>query len=453
MKNRWNIALGFYQNEKIARGVLQKLKAAGLKRSVYIHREHYGKISVKGHGLALSLLISIGLLTAFFLSLILLSNLSVYLALPIFAVSGAAIIGCCLDAFYLSSVNSSIVNKFKRLVISDETLIIVQVHSQDVQRTLSILRHVESGHPTSFLLRSKIDPQEKDELLEVKAADFHEPLTSDALNEHARELAASLKDVGRKKSRKVLLLKNLSQCEKSLNEIRHFVAEAEFVEQTVTISAEWLLDNTYVIQGNIEEVRRNLPEKFYHELPKILHGPLAGIPRIYVIAKDLVYSTVNRLTRENIIAYINSYQSIDQLTIGELWVLPLMLRLRLIECLNVLSLDIDRRLREGEYACFWGNRLLNVSRREPGRLKNFLDELQQDEKHPSSHFAEELLDHLYDEDKIIPLVRGWLEENLRNDIHEIIKQEQLQKTNEQISLSNAIVSLITLSQTILAGYF
>lgn len=68
MKNRWNIALGFYQNEKIARGVLQKLKAAGLKRSVYIHREHYGKILVKGHGLALSLLISIGLLTAFFLS-------------------------------------------------------------------------------------------------------------------------------------------------------------------------------------------------------------------------------------------------------------------------------------------------------------------------------------------------------------------------------------------------
>ena len=242
------------------------------------------------------------------------------------------------------------------------------------------------------------------------------------------------------------MLKNLRRSEKSLNEIRYLVAEAEFVEQTITASAEWLLDNTYVIQGNIEEVQRHLPEKFYKELPQVLQGPMTGLPRVYVLARDIVHYTANRLDRENIIAYLNSYQSINHLTIAELWVLPLMLRLRLIECLNVLALDIERRLREGEYACFWGNRLLNVSRREPERLKDFLDELKQEQKNPSPHFAEELIDHLYDEDKIIPPIRLWLERKLKTDLPEAVKAEQLQKSAEQIALSNAIVSLITLSQ-------
>ena len=248
MKTSWNIALGFYQSLKTAEEVLHKLKNAGLKRSAYIHCEHYGKISSKSNG-----------------------------------------IFCRVDA--------SVLNRFKKLVIRDETLVIVQVHSKDVSRALSILRHVESGHPTSFLLRTGVaESQEKAELIK-------EPLTTDALCEHAKELAGTLKEVGYKKTNDVTLLKNLRQCEKSLAVIQHVVAEAEFVEQTITLAAEWLLDNSYVIQGNIEEVFRNLPEKYYHELPKVLKGPLAGLPRVYIIAKDIVNYTANRLSRENIIAF------------------------------------------------------------------------------------------------------------------------------------------------------
>ena len=193
MKTSWNTALGFYQNLKTAEEVLNKLKKAGLKRSAYIHCGHYGKISSKGNGI-------------------------------------------------FNRVDPSVLNKFKKLVIRDETLVIVQVHSEDVHRALSILRHVESGHPTSFLLRSLPDEsKEKAELVK-------EPLTTEALGEHAKELADTLKEIEYKKTKDLSLLKNLHQCEKSLKEIQHVVAEAEFVEQTVTLAAEWLLDNTYVIQ-------------------------------------------------------------------------------------------------------------------------------------------------------------------------------------------------------------
>ena len=201
-----------------------------------------------------------------------------------------------------------------------------------------------------------------------------------------------------------------------------------------------------MIQGNIEEIRRNLPKSFYKELPMILKGPYKGLPRVYVVAKDIVNSCANRLTRDNIIDYLNKYQEIDALTIAELWVLPLMLRLRLIECLQSLALDIDRRLNEGEQAFFWGNRLLNVCKREPERLLVFLKDLENQVSNPSFHFAEELIDHLYDEEAVIPLVKTWLEKKFdQRDIQEIIREEQLQKSVEQVAISSAVVSLIALS--------
>lgn len=440
MKLAQNVAIGFYQNRKVADQVLNNLKKEGLKRSGYIHRDHYGQISVRGQPKGILQLYSFFVITVPLLLILLFIQVPPLKIFTLFALLVMGTIAWYLHDYYLYSINSSVLNKFKKLVISDETLVLVQIDPEDVPKALSILRHVKSGHPTSFLLRAEmLERSQKPDLV-------REPLTIDALIEQARKAAIDFKEVSYVKSSKPHLLNGLRQCENSLNEIKYILAEAEIVEQTITLSAEWLLDNAYVIQGNIDEIKRNLPEKYYRSLPNLIEGPLAGLPRVYGIAKDIIRCSANRLSRENIVAYLDSYQTIDQLTIGELWVLPLMLRLRLIECLNDLALDIDRRLREGERALLWGNRLLNVSRREPERLNDFLENLEEEEKHPSAHFAEELIDHLYDEDKIIPPVKKWLEARLKNDISEVIKMEQLQKTAEQIALSNAIVSLITLSQ-------
>src|SRR5262249_29876649 len=143
----------------------------------------------------------------------------------------------------------------------------------------------------------------------------------------ALKLATSLGKVSRRKTRGHPLLKRLDKWQRVLAEIRHNVEQAEYVEQTITSAAEWLLDNGYVIQGNIEEVRRNLPKKYYDELPKV--G--IGTPRLYLIAKEIVRCSANCLSQESIVAYLMSFQSYEPLTIGELWALPLMLRFVLIE--------------------------------------------------------------------------------------------------------------------------
>ena len=134
------------------------------------------------------------------------------------------------------------------------------------------------------------------------------------------------------------------------------------------------------------------------------------------------------------------------MTIGELWAFPLMLRLRLIEWVEFLAIHVDNRMREGELASFWGNRLLNAAHHDPARLPVFLADLSNEQTSFSGHFAEELLDHLFDEEAILPMVRKWLEERFRLPLDEILHQEHLDETSEQVVFSSAIRSLITLSQ-------
>ncbi len=432
-----NIALGFFQNSQTADAVVSDLKEHGLYSFATIQHRIDGTISVNRNypwgPLAKTL--------AAFLIVIGLGFLGGPIP-PLIALilAGASLLGTFVY-FFRQMISREVINRFKNRVTVDEILLIAEVRSKKARDVLGILRQVRMGHPVSFLLRS--------ELLEEGSSHvtfFSEPLTNEQLRERAVDLAKTLTKTVEGKSSEAPLLARLNQCEKILKFLRKDVAEAEHIEQTVTVSAEWLLDNMYLIEGSIEDVRMHLPKRFYQELPVITEGPLTGLPRIYSIAIELVNGMAGRLNRESIIDFLNSYQTIQPLTIGELWALPLMLRFRLVEWIQLLAIHVDNRMRGGELAGFWGNRLLHMSRREPHRLAALFAELSQEQPAPSFHFAEELLEHLFDEEGILPHVRQWLEQRLSIPIGEVIHQEQVQETAEQVAFSNSVVSLIALSQ-------
>ena len=51
--------------------------------------------------------------------------------------------------------------------------------------------------------------------------------------------------------------------------------------KTVTPAAEWLVDNYHLVEEQITQIRDDLPERFYRQLPKLSDGPLRGHPRIF----------------------------------------------------------------------------------------------------------------------------------------------------------------------------
>ncbi len=62
-----------------------------------------------------------------------------------------------------------------------------------------------------------------------------------------------------------------------------------------------------------------------------------GHARIYAMAVELIRHSDSRLDRQQLVQFLNSYQRVAPLTIGELWAWPSMLKLALIENLRRLA--------------------------------------------------------------------------------------------------------------------
>ena len=71
---------------------------------------------------------------------------------------------------------------------------------------------------------------------------------------------------------------------------------------------DWLRDNYHVVREQIREVRRDLPRKYYIQLPKLAQGRAAGLPRVYEIARELVDHTAGRLDFDTLIEFVAAYQ-------------------------------------------------------------------------------------------------------------------------------------------------
>jgi cyclic beta-1,2-glucan synthetase len=105
----------------------------------------------------------------------------------------------------------------------------------------------------------------------------------------------------------------------------------------VTPAAEWILDNFHLVASEIRGVRQNLPPGYYRQLPKLATRELAGTARVYALAVELIRHSDSRLERAHLVRFLNSFQTVAPLTIGELWAWPSMLRLALIENLRRLA--------------------------------------------------------------------------------------------------------------------
>src|SRR2546422_344713 len=175
-----------------------------------------------------------------------------------------------------------------------------------------------------------------------------ELLNVERLEEKAKDLAAS-HTLARKARRGARAF--LARLDDNAAVLRQaYLRLAEDVHQDAFISpaAEWLLDNFYLIESEIRDVRRNLPRQFYLELPKLASREIAGVARVFAMATAIIRYSDGRFDANRLTRFMVAYQSVAPLTIGELWAWASMLKLALIENLRLLAEDAlgSRRDRE-----------------------------------------------------------------------------------------------------------
>src|ERR1700734_105657 len=156
------------------------------------------------------------------------------------------------------------------------------------------------------------------------------------LEQHAESLAAAQDVVDAESAPGRPLLPRVLENGRRLLEYYRATAHAVELEQGITPAAEWLLDNFYIVEEQLREIRDDLPLGFYRKLPKLASGHLEGYPRVYGVAWAFVAHTDSHLDAEVLRRFVNAFQRVQPLTIGELWAVAITLRIVLVETLRRL---------------------------------------------------------------------------------------------------------------------
>jgi cyclic beta-1,2-glucan synthetase len=202
----------------------------------------------------------------------------------------------------------------------------------------------------------------------------------------------------------------------------------------VTPAAEWLLDNYHLVASEVRNVHQDLPRDYYRELPKLAPRDLAGDARVYALAVELIRHSDSRLERQQLVRFLESFQTVAPLTIGELWAWPSMLKLALIENLRRLAEEVLSAREARRAADAYVARIDSAGQGVPGRLPRGM--------HTAG--VVQLLQRVREYGPRLSAVRAGLDEHLAAghlNTEEAIRGEHQREAAAQVSVANVITSL------------
>ena len=213
-------------------------------------------------------------------------------------------------------------------------------------------------------------------------------------------------------------------------------------------AGEWLLDNYYLIEEQIRTVRQHLPNSFGKGLPSLISPQ--NCPRIYDIASEAIAHGDGRWETVSLASYITAYQQVTPLTLAEVWALPGMLRLALIENLRRISMEVVKAQQERNLADTWITRIFECSENTPADLIMVVADMARSRPPLSSAFVAELVRRLQGHGNALSLPLTWVDQCLAEQgvtTEALIHSFNQQLAASQLSVSNSIAGLRLLSET------
>ncbi|KDR95267.1 Cellobiose phosphorylase [Peptoclostridium litorale DSM 5388] len=170
-------------------------------------------------------------------------------------------------------------------------------------------------------------------------------------NEDLRTLAQSLArehSFNMKKYKLSNMKKIVRESHSKILDVHHRLSNIESTQMPLFAGSEWILDNIYKIEEHIEHVIFQLKSHLDSEIGVLSENYLAGFPRIYSIAFELVDATDANISEDIVIEFIKSYQLNNILNMCELWLVSLVFKVALIEKIGVLCEDLNEKQDEWE---------------------------------------------------------------------------------------------------------
>ena len=269
------------------------------------------------------------------------------------------------------------------------------------------------------------------------------PFSQAQLQSHALSLARA-HQLATDPSRGRPLLPKLDDSAQRLERAYRLLSTIERTDPQPIGSEDWLRDNYHVVQDQVREVRQDLPRKFYLQLAKLSGGPFDGYPRVYALARELVAHTAGRFDLEGLVDFVMAYQQHAPLSIGEIWAVPIMLRLALVEELRRLADRTVAARLSREHARRWET----LSRDENTSIETLIDDERTAHRRLTAAFVVELLQWLRDQPSSAAPVWQALQRALESQgdtADELVRQEHHREAADQLGIGNLITSMRLLS--------
>ncbi|MDZ4168377.1 MAG: glucoamylase family protein [Coriobacteriia bacterium] len=271
-----------------------------------------------------------------------------------------------------------------------------------------------------------------------------ELLSTERLADEARGVAATQRWTTADKPRTTPLIALMANAARSLASDNSELNLAVRQGLAAPPAGEWLLDNYYLIEEQVLLVHEDLPARYGVELPRLASGEHAEMPRIYDALLTLIAHTDSRLDEDRLLAFVDGYQDVAPLSIGEVWAVPIVLRIGIVENLRRLSRAVVLSEREERDADAWAERLLLTGQDDPSQLPALLAELDVASSGRTAPFYVRLSHRLSDLAPGAGTVNTWLEHRLLSEgisLDEAATEAQQLQAANQVSIANAITAI------------
>ena len=244
------------------------------------------------------------------------------------------------------------------------------------------------------------------------------------------------------------LLKRLADNENYLLEVYELLSGTLKQNNTISPAAEWMLDNFYLIEEQIYTGKKHLPKGYSKALPKLVKGEFANLPRVYDMAVEIISHSDGYVDIVNLTSFVKAYQTVNYLKLGELWAIPIMLRLALIENLRRLSALISEDITNKALADKWADEMVEIVEKDPKNLVLVIADMARSEPPMVSTFVAELYRRLQEKGSSLSLAINWIEQRLSEigaTSNEMIRADNRNQAATQVSVGNCIRSFRFLS--------
>jgi len=240
------------------------------------------------------------------------------------------------------------------------------------------------------------------------------------------------------------LIKRLEENERKLVEVRNILVESIRSGKTITPAAEWLLDNFYLIEEQVILARKHLPKGYSEGLPYLSNGLSAGMPRVYDIVLEIIAHSDGRVDLRNLSSFIAAYQSETILTLGELWAIPIMLRIAVIENLRRVCSKIALDMIDNDLAEYWADKMMKTVKEKPADLIVVIADMARSKPELASPFVAGFTRKLQGNGPALALPLSWMEDQLAAaglSSNDLVIQESQKQAADQVSVRNCIGTL------------